>query len=183
MAEGFANHFGSDVLIAASAGLSPMPGIVRQTVDAMAERGIDISQHIPSWYEPALAARYDIVVNMSGFRLPGAPPKEVLEWVVEDPFMRPMATYRKVRDGLEMSVMALILRLRHMNKSLLLFFGEFLLKPRLSHSQLPANGVNRHSENLRGLFRGESAEEAHLDELGLCRITSLENFESSVECE
>jgi len=52
------------------------------------------------------------VVNMSGFRLPGQPPKEVIEWKVEDPFLKPMATYRKVRDGLEMSVIELIVRLR-----------------------------------------------------------------------
>jgi len=89
-----------------------MPQIVKQTVDVMAERGIDISDHQPSWYEPALAAQYDIVVNMSGFRLPGQPPKEVIEWKVEDPFLKPMATYRKVRDGLEMSVIELIVRLR-----------------------------------------------------------------------
>lgn len=112
MAEGFANHFGSDVLIATSAGLSPMPHAIKPTVDAMAEVGVDISAHIPSWYEPALAARCDIVVNMSGFRLPGQPPAEVIEWQVEDPFMKSMKTYRKVRDGLQNSVMQLVLRLR-----------------------------------------------------------------------
>jgi arsenate reductase len=112
MAEAFANHFGSDVISATSAGLSPMPQIVKQTVDVMAERGIDISEHQPTWYEPDLAVRYDIVVNMSGFRLPGQQAKEVIEWNVEDPFMKPMATYRKVRDGLEMSVVQLIVRLR-----------------------------------------------------------------------
>lgn len=112
MAEGFANHYGSDVLIAASAGLAPMPSIIKQTVAMMEEAGVDISNHIPSWYEPALAVRYDIVVNMSGFRLPGKPAKEVLEWKIEDPFMKSAATYRKVRDDLEHRVMQLILGLR-----------------------------------------------------------------------
>jgi len=112
MAEGFANHFGSDVLVAASAGLSPMPQIVKPTVDVMAERGIDISDHLPSWFEPALAAHYDMVVNMSGFRLPGQPPKQLIEWKVEDPFMKSMIVYRKVRDDLEMKVMQFIVRLR-----------------------------------------------------------------------
>lgn len=112
MAEGFANHYGSDVLVATSAGLSPMPAIVKPTVAAMEEVGVDISAHIPSWYEPGLAARYDIVVNMSGFRLPGKPAREVMEWKVDDPFMKSMNTYRKVRDGLERSVMQLVLGLR-----------------------------------------------------------------------
>ena len=112
MAEGFANHYGSDVVIATSAGLSPMPQIVNATVEAMAEAGVDISAHIPSWYEPLLAARYDIVVNMSGFRLPGKPPKELIDWQVEDPFTKSTATYRRVRDGLEDSVKSLLQSLR-----------------------------------------------------------------------
>ena len=112
MAEGFANHYGSDVLVATSAGLAPMPSIVNQTVAAMAEAGVDISNHNPSSYEPELAAGYDIVVNMSGFRLPGRPAREVLEWKIEDPFMKSQASYRKVRDDLEQRVMQLILGLR-----------------------------------------------------------------------
>ncbi len=112
MAEGFANHYGSDVLVATSAGLSPMPGIVNSTVDAMEEMGVDISAHIPSWYEPALAAKYDIVVNMSGYRLPGTPPKQVLEWKVDDPYMKPTSSYRRARADIEHRVMQLILSLR-----------------------------------------------------------------------
>jgi arsenate reductase len=117
MAEGFANFYGSDVLIAASAGLSPMPAIVQETVDAMAEVGIDITGHSPAWYEPALAKRYDIVVNMSGYRLPGQLTNQLVEWQVPDPFMKPMSTYRKVRDGLEHSVMQLIIQLRREAKA------------------------------------------------------------------
>jgi arsenate reductase len=116
MAEGFANHYGSDVLIATSAGLAPMPAIIKQTVAIMQEVGVDISNHIPNWYEPSLAAQNDIVVNMSGFRLPGKPAKEVLEWKIEDPYMRSAAVYRKVRDDLEQRVMQLILSLRRANK-------------------------------------------------------------------
>jgi arsenate reductase len=117
MAEGFANYYGSDVLIASSAGLSPMPRIVQETVDAMAEVGIDISSHIPMWYEPALAARYDMVINMSGYQLPGKQPPELVDWHVVDPFMKPMSTYRKVRDGIENTVMHLIMQLRRAKKS------------------------------------------------------------------
>lgn len=112
MAEGFANHYGSDVLVATSAGLSPMPGIIKSTVAAMEEVGVDISAHIPSWYEPALAAKYDIVVNMSGYRLPGKPPKQVLEWKVDDPYMKPTSAYRRARADIEHRVMQLILSLR-----------------------------------------------------------------------
>jgi arsenate reductase len=117
MAEGFANHYGGDVLIAASAGLSPVPMIAPDTVEAMQEMGVDISKHIPTRYEPMAVSYYDIVVNISGFRLPGKPPKELIEWKVEDPFLQPREVYRRVRSDLENRVMQLILKLRKAQKS------------------------------------------------------------------
>ncbi|MDE3197028.1 MAG: arsenate reductase ArsC, partial [Acidobacteriota bacterium] len=49
MAEGFANHYGGDVLIATSSGISPVPAVIPETVAIMGELGIDISRHVPSW--------------------------------------------------------------------------------------------------------------------------------------
>jgi arsenate reductase len=112
MAEAFANRYGADVLRAASAGLAPVPRVVPETVSIMDEVGIDISQHVPMHYEPLLAADYDIVVNLSGFRLPGKPPKELVEWKVDDPFRQSPDIYRRVRAEIENKVMQLILRLR-----------------------------------------------------------------------
>jgi arsenate reductase len=112
MAEGFANHYGGDVLVAASAGLSPTETIPPDTVLAMEEMNVDVSNHVPRRYEPFDATRYDIVVNMAGFRLPGPPPKEVIEWQVNDPYRASMDTYRAARNDLEQRVMRLILDLR-----------------------------------------------------------------------
>jgi arsenate reductase len=112
MAEGFANHYGADVLTAASAGLAPIPTVPPLTVVAMEELNVDVSNHVPRPYDPTQASGYDIVVNMSGFKLPGAPPKEVIEWRVADPHRAPLDTYRIVRNDLEQRVMRLILDLR-----------------------------------------------------------------------
>jgi arsenate reductase (thioredoxin) len=112
MAEGFANHYGSDVLIAASAGLAPAQAIPPDTVNAMAEMNIDMSQHVPQRYDPFAVANYDIIVNMAGFKLPGPAPNELLEWQVRDPIGCPAPVYRVVRDDLEQRVMRLILDLR-----------------------------------------------------------------------
>jgi protein-tyrosine-phosphatase len=112
MAEGFANHYGGDVLIANSSGISPVETVIPETVAIMSEVNIDISGHVPMWYEPPKASTYDVVVNMSGFRLPGKPPRELIEWAVEDPYRQPPAVYRRVRGDLENKVMQLILRLR-----------------------------------------------------------------------
>jgi protein-tyrosine-phosphatase len=117
MAEGLANHYGKDVLIAASSGLSPVELVMPETVAIMSEINIDISRHVPSFYEPLAVSRYDMVVNMSGFKLPGKPPKELIEWKIEDPYQRPAAVYLRVREDLEQRVMQLILRLRTLRKS------------------------------------------------------------------
>jgi protein-tyrosine-phosphatase len=116
MAEGFANHYGSDVLLATSAGLAPVLSIVPQTVEAMLAKNVDVSQHVPRPYDPRETSFTDIVVNMAGFKLPGPAPKELLEWKVEDPYGAPMKTYRAVRDDLEQRVMNLILDLRRRAK-------------------------------------------------------------------
>jgi len=117
MAEGFANKYGSDVLVARSSGLSPVLSVIPETVAIMEELNIDISGHVPMLYDPFLAGQYDLVINMSGFRLPGKPPRELIEWKVTDPYMNSAEVYRKVRDDLEERVMQLILRLRREQKA------------------------------------------------------------------
>jgi protein-tyrosine-phosphatase len=64
------------------------------------------------WYEPRTAEMHDIVVNMSGFKLPGKPPRELIEWKIEDPYRQKPEVYRRVRADLENRVMQLVLRLR-----------------------------------------------------------------------
>ncbi len=118
MAEGFANHYGSDVLKAASAGLAPLQKIPPITVAAMEEINIDISRHVPRRYDPFEAVEYDLVVNIAGFKLPGPGAKETLEWVVPDPYGAQIDAYRIVRDELEQRVMRLILDLRRRAKRL-----------------------------------------------------------------
>jgi arsenate reductase len=116
MAEGFANHYGSDVLRASSAGLSPVLNIVPETDAAMMDRNVDVSKHVPRPYDPRETGFTDIVVNMAGFRLPGPVPKELIEWDVSDPFGASMTVFRAVRDDLEQRVMNLILNLRRRSK-------------------------------------------------------------------
>jgi arsenate reductase len=112
MAEGFANHYGGDVLVAKSAGLSPVPSVAQETVAIMREVNVDIADHKPTWYDPRAGEMYDVVVNMSGLRLPGKQPRELVEWKVEDPYRQKPEVYRRVRADIENKVMQLILRLR-----------------------------------------------------------------------
>ncbi len=117
MAEGFAKSYGSDVMIAASAGLAPVLRVVPETVAIMAELNIDVSKHVPMPYDPFHVDYYDLVVNLSGFRLPGKAPKDLLDWKVKDPYMKSADVYRKVRDDIEERVMGLILQVRRERKA------------------------------------------------------------------
>lgn len=112
MAEGFARRDAADVIEASSAGLSATHSIARDTIDAMAERGVDINSHFPKDFDPGLAAHYDVIVNMSGFELPPVPGPVVVEWPVRDPFCEEMSIHRNVRDEIEARVYGLAEDLR-----------------------------------------------------------------------
>jgi protein-tyrosine-phosphatase len=112
MAEAFANHYGPDVLQASSAGLSPTGRVARDTVRVMAERNVDVSSHVPSLFDPRNTPKYDLIVNISGIRLPGIPSEKLIEWKVADPYNSPIEKYQAARDDVERLVMKLILDLR-----------------------------------------------------------------------
>jgi arsenate reductase (thioredoxin) len=112
MAEGFANCYGSDVLRAESCGLAPVPNVPRQTVVAMREKNIDLSNHVSRRYDPVAGALADFVVNMSDYPLPGCAPRRLMEWKIEDPYGQPLEAFQKTRDEIERRVMSLILILR-----------------------------------------------------------------------
>lgn len=112
MAEGFANKYGRDVLVALSAGLTPVRTTPAETIAVMIERGVDIREHVPQLYDPREAEECALVVNMSGVKLAGGLGKKLVEWKVADPIGKPVQVYRQVRDELEGKVMKLILDLR-----------------------------------------------------------------------
>ena len=116
MAEAFANHYGGDVLTAVSSGLAPAIAVARDTVRVMEEMDVDVSHHMPRLYSPFEAAESDIVINMAGLKLPGPPPRELIEWQVPDPVRAPLNAHRAVRNDLEQRVMRLILDLRKRTK-------------------------------------------------------------------
>ncbi len=110
MAEGFARLYGSDVMDAASAGLTPTMRVPHETVETMAEKNVDVSKHFPKSVTAFPKDHFDLVVNMSGFAVPGHP--QARDWNVDDPFGGTEEDYRATRDHVERLVMKLILELR-----------------------------------------------------------------------
>jgi len=117
MAEGFARMYGSDALVAASAGLAPAMHVASDTAKAMAEKGIDLRDHFPKSIRHLGRSQFDLVINMSGMELPpipGAPTPgtQIREWDIPDPVFLKYAEHCEVRDEIERMVMGLILDLR-----------------------------------------------------------------------
>jgi arsenate reductase len=112
MAEGFARTYGSDVLVAASAGLSPAYMIAPDTVRSMDEKNIDLRDQFPKSLRQLGRAQFDLFINMSGFDLPPEIDTPVRDWLVPDPIAEDYETHCKIRDEIETRVMGLILELR-----------------------------------------------------------------------
>jgi arsenate reductase len=125
MAEAFARAYGSDVLIPASAGLTPAYDIPPDTMQAMAEKGLNLRDHFPKHVKHVTRARFDLIVNMSGMQLPVDFGAEEREWDVDDPVCLPYEEHCQVRDDIERRVMELILELRRgQNNPQLRSFGS-----------------------------------------------------------
>ena len=112
MAEAFARVYGQDAMVAASAGLTPAMAVMPDTLRAMAEKEIDLKGQFPKSIRHLGNARFDLVVNMTGFALPDGIGAAVLEWSVPDPVSMKYADHCEVRDRIERLVMDLILKLR-----------------------------------------------------------------------
>jgi len=108
MAEAFAKKHGMN---ARSAGTIPSARINPTVVDAMRERGIDISSNQPKILTPELIRDARLVVTM-GCSIEEACPKPIvaqmqkklIEWHLEDPKGKPLEEVRKIRDEIESKV-------------------------------------------------------------------------------
>ena len=111
MAEAFARAYGSDIMVAESAGLMPASIIAPLTRQVLAERNLSVNDHYPKGLEIAARESFDLVVNMSGQRV-NLPDTRELAWPVRDPIGQPESVYRSVVQQIEGLVMGLILDLR-----------------------------------------------------------------------
>jgi protein-tyrosine-phosphatase len=112
MAEALARKYGSDCIVASSAGLSPALQTHAMTRAVLREKNVELGDHMPRNLADLKPKNYDLLVNMSGAKLPANMGVPVETWVVPDPFGRSDEAFRTCRDDIEMRVMQLILRIR-----------------------------------------------------------------------
>jgi arsenate reductase len=112
MAEAFAREYGSDVMIAGSAGLRPAGFVAPDTIRAMLDREVDIRDQFSKGIEQMRRSRFDIAIGMSDRGLPAGIAGSVRYWDVPDPIGLSYEEHCVVRDQIEHLVMDLILELR-----------------------------------------------------------------------
>jgi len=102
MAEALARHSASDVIEAASAGLSPFGKIVGPTRKTLLERGIRVDGQHSKGLREVEPNSFDLIVNMTG--MPGRalfPGAKVVDWDIADPYGEDMLLYRQICDEIE----------------------------------------------------------------------------------
>ena len=111
MAEAFAKTLGQGKFIASSAGNKPAEKVNPVVVDAMKEKGIDISGNKPKQLTFQVANDSDLIVTMGcndqGI-CPGPFFKPTVEWKLEDPKGKPIERVREIRDEIERRVAELV---------------------------------------------------------------------------
>ncbi len=111
IAEAFGKYYGKDKLIISSAGNKPSDKVNPIVVQAMIEKGIDISQNKPKLITAQMAMEADLIVTM-GCSAQGICPgpffKPTIDWKLEDPKDKPIEKVREIRDSIEQLVRRLV---------------------------------------------------------------------------
>jgi arsenate reductase (thioredoxin) len=111
MAEAFAKKYGFDHFEVSSAGSKPADRINPMVVQAMKEKGIDISSNKPKLISFQMANDVDLIVTMGCYDqeiCPGPFFKPTIDWKLEDPKGKPIEKVREIRDSIERQVQELI---------------------------------------------------------------------------
>jgi len=112
MAEAFASHLGAK---ASSAGTVPSARVNPVVVEAMKEKGIDLSSKKPRMLTNEMIDRASVVVTM-GCSVEDVCPrpmlakmqKKLVDWHIDDPKGKTVAEVRAIRDEIELKVKALL---------------------------------------------------------------------------
>jgi arsenate reductase len=109
MAAGWMRHLAGDRVEVFSGGSEPAEEVNKVAVEAMAEKGIDISGEIPQPWADEIVRAADVVVTMGcGDACPVFPGKRYVDWELDDPSGQPIEVVRGIRDDLEARVQGLL---------------------------------------------------------------------------
>ncbi|MDQ3454159.1 MAG: arsenate reductase ArsC [Actinomycetota bacterium] len=113
MAMGFFTQLAGEAAVAWSGGSEPESEINPAAVEAMRERGIDISAEYPKPWTDEVVRAADVIISMGcGDACPIFPGKRYEEWVLDDPAGLDVTGVRPVRDEIERRVRLLLAELK-----------------------------------------------------------------------
>ncbi len=109
MAEGFAKALAPAGVEILSAGSAPAKALNPAAVEAMREKGIDISAQVPKGLGDLPEGIFDWVVGMGcGDACPVHRAKKILDWEIPNPKGQPIEVVRRIRDQIELRVKELL---------------------------------------------------------------------------
>ena len=109
MALGFFEKHAAGRAVAWSGGSAPASDVNPSAIEAMGERGIDISGEFPKPWTDEVVQAADVVVTMGcGDACPIFPGKRYEDWVLNDPAGQDVAAVRPIRDEIERRVVHLL---------------------------------------------------------------------------
>ena len=109
MAMGFFRHLAGDCAVAWSGGSEPDDQLNPAAVEAMRERGIDISGELPKRWTDEIVRAADVVITMGcGDTCPIFPGKRYEDWQLDDPAGQGIEAVRPIRDEIERRVRRLL---------------------------------------------------------------------------
>jgi arsenate reductase (thioredoxin) len=112
MAMGFFSHLAGDQAVAYSGGSAPADQINPAAIQAMAEKGIDMTAEHPKRWTGDMVQAADVVITMGcGDTCPVLPGHRYEEWVLPDPAGQPLEAVRPIRDEIEQRVRTLLKQL------------------------------------------------------------------------
>ena len=112
MAAGWLRALGGNAVEVRSAGSLPAEQVNPAAVEAMAEVGIDIAGQQPKVLTPEAVEASDVVITMGcGDVCPVYPGKRYLDWALEDPAGKGVASVRPIRDEIETRIRSLLAEL------------------------------------------------------------------------
>jgi len=103
MAAALAQHLSAGRVHVRSAGSAPSGGgILPAAIQALAERGIQVSEEFPKPLTDDVLHAADVIVTMGcGDTCPVLPGKRYLDWDVTDPEGQPIEVVRQIRDDIQ----------------------------------------------------------------------------------
>ena len=117
MAAALAQHLSAGRVHVRSAGSAPTGRILPAALQALAERGIEVTDEFPKPLTDDVVHAADVIVTMGcGDACPVLPGKRYLDWDVADPDGQPIEVVRAIRDDIQARVTSLLAEVLDQNR-------------------------------------------------------------------